>query len=101
MATRSEIVSGPSKFDLMLALFDNLEQRRPITFTLETKVEGMDTDVTPPIHIYVVGLGGRGNESWIIKGNCHFSSGHRHVQAIYSTRTRKGGIELTTPELES
>jgi hypothetical protein len=83
-----EIINGPAKFDLMLALFD-IDKRRRINFAIDNR----DKDT---IHCVINGVTiGFDTEQWIITGRAD-SSGNgggvagRDFSAVYSTQTRKG-----------
>ncbi len=81
------IVDGPSKFDLMLALFDT--GGRTVAFR-------MKSDDTVQARIYSVGIEDGSGESWLITGSykrldnttCNFSG-------YYTTRRRTGYIKDT------
>ncbi len=62
MTAQINLVNGPSKFDLMLALFDNKNANRKVTFLTESgnEYEAM---------ISAVEAEGVSGESWNIKGS--------------------------------
>ena len=89
---RFSIVKGPSKFDLMLSLFDgNKEPRRTVELHLE--------EARAPIAIAITAIeqeNGSG-ESWIFKG---YLTNYRRgfaVSGFYSSSGRKGFINFITP----
>jgi hypothetical protein len=94
MATQGIISNGPSKFDLMLGLFDGeFTNRREIDFTITD--EGDDLAYKSRIVINGLKRENSDSESWLFEGWCtanaiRFSS---KVSGHYSTKTRKGQIE--------
>lgn len=95
----SDIVQGPSKFDLMLALFD----RKPInTRSVEFKLAG-GNNISAHVVLNGVEVESGCGESWIFKGYVRRASPslERSVPAppsdcwgYYRTDTRKGWIKL-------
>lgn len=83
-----KIINGPSKFDLMLALFDIDKQRR-INFVVDN--HGKNT-----IYCIISGVTiGFDTEQWIITGKITSDRNGggiagRNFSAVYSTHTRKG-----------
>lgn len=91
MAYKQEIVSGPSKMDLMLAVFDGARtKRRSVEFEVTT--EG---GITWPMTI-IVDRAGRidgSDENWTFKGvRIDHAFDSRPVSGHFSTKTRKGTI---------
>ena len=86
--TQSKITSGPSKFDLMLALFDRKGSKpRIVSFTFE------DQGVFPfQVIIEQVGIEDGSGESWMIKG-AWVRGDIRGFEAHYRTDTRTGWIK--------
>ncbi len=91
-----EITDGPSKFDLMLALFDgNCEHRREVVFNLRA---GKSTSTLAVIDSVVVidsvtredGSG----ESWNFEGRVVDFVGNPKIIGYFSTRTRKGWVRF-------
>lgn len=79
-----EIVNGPSKFDLMLALFDR-EGGSKIKLSIQ---EGEGSN-SLEFELHAVGRHGFSKEDWHIK-----VTNERHIyEGRYSTQTRKGHIE--------
>lgn len=81
-STQIDITNGPSKFDLMIALFDMEREIRDLKF------------VTPEGDLYCSILGvsaedGSG-ESWCLHGMC----GANNYEAYFHTRTRRGWFKL-------
>lgn len=92
MARRFEIVDGPSKWDLMLALFDReCCPSRMVTFSI--RGPQMDLGKHPifseSFEINEVSQEDGSGENWLFKGSC-FS---KHAHGFFSTRTRKGWLE--------
>ncbi len=91
------IVDGPSKCDLMLALFDGdcYHCRRPLTFSLEDpEPEPMaPKSVDLPFVIEEIGRKDGSGENWNFKG-VYVSNQKCLAQGFFSTRTRKGWIEF-------
>jgi len=96
MATQKKIIDGPSKFDLMLSLFDgDIQHRRIAKFTLAGDAE---------IRVFVDSIereDGSG-ESWNITGNIHgrvistalMKAYGEKFEMYFSTKKRKGTITL-------
>lgn len=83
------IEDGPSKFDLMLAFFDNTASKtRTVCFGLtglnnaytEANITGLDFE------------DGSG-DSWLFRGYTKLGDLQYKVKGYYSTKTRKGWIE--------
>ncbi len=78
---RTRITSGPSKFDLMLSLFD----RKPVKFTVDKKeIE---------VRINRIEAEDSSCESWNLVGYiiCQLTSRPEpHFSAYFSTKTRSG-----------
>ena len=86
MATETmAIVAGPSKYDLMLGLFEGKEAE----FTLRyTGLANSPVDHVVRVRILSVGREDDSNESWMIG----FYVGLQHFRGYFSTRDRKGWI---------
>lgn len=85
-----QITAGPSKWDLMLALFDNAaDQTRELRFDARTSNDNLRTSFDITINGIFVEDGS--GESWNIFGRTH----NKHVKMHYSTRQRKGMILFT------
>jgi len=87
---RSEIVGGPSKFDLMLALFDRPPERS-IEFTVASKDNPGQT-FTIGVNIVRVGRVFGGWE-WIGRPSQYDPANWRWLYGEFRTDTRKGWIE--------
>lgn len=86
MANVTTIESGPSKYDLMLALFDRCSARpRPVTFTFRAESR---KPVETEVHVEGVEIEDGSGESWIVTVN-DWNGKVRH-RLFYSTRTRTG-----------
>lgn len=85
-----QIVTGPSKWDLMQALFEgNSDSQKPVIFT----VEGIGNI---EVQINDVGREDGSGESWLIKGYERLlGSTLRPVKGYFNTRSRKGHIRTT------
>ncbi|MGH7175334.1 MAG: hypothetical protein ACREGR_03180 [Minisyncoccia bacterium] len=98
-AVRAKIANGPSKFDLMLALFD----RKVVnTRHVEFKMEG-EGKIAAHVVIFEVRVEDGSGESWLFKGRVRGMEPDSHVgvppvsrgvHGWYRTDTRKGWIEL-------
>lgn len=101
MATRSPsqsvpISNGPSKFDLMLALFDSRPpDRRWITFHVEEyRRETLD------VHVLAVERKDGSCERWNFKGLVRFSEHYGgYCSGTYSTQDRKGTLTVEVEHL--
>ena len=82
-----QIVDGPSKYELMLALFDRtFEKPRPVRFKIQRRVGYEAVEVWA--HILSVGIEDGSGENWNIEvQNIDFSV---HHHGYYSTKTRTG-----------
>jgi hypothetical protein len=89
---RLEITDGPSKFDLMIALFDGKSHdRRTVKFVFHNPPADFST-----WHNFVVNMLERKNgqlDDWLFAG--YFSDALRptYMQGFFSTKTRKGWME--------
>lgn len=96
MARKQEtitITSGPSKFDLMLALFDSGPDRvRSVVF--ESWVNRAKTSYS--VHLNSVEREDGSGESWNFKGTCRTPGApHSHqVEGYFSTRIRTGTLKF-------
>lgn len=96
-AVRNDIIQGPSKFDLMLALFDRkVNNPRHVDFKLS------GGNVTTFVVINGVEVEDGSGENWIFKGYAKNATATDHQGAktsstcfgFYRTDTRKGWIEF-------
>lgn len=99
MAQRSNIVDGPSRFDLMLALF--FDRSSVPRYTVEFMVEDMlflqeSAGQNPTPVAFVINQlareGGSG-EKWLFEGYYQIGRCTFPVSGFFSTRTRKGWVE--------
>ena len=82
-AIRFEIHKGPSRFDLMIALF--VRRLKYVFFELSG-----ESEIKTTIEVSVCDVGTDGaDENWIVKG-WHKGAMARPYEARYNTRTRKG-----------
>ncbi len=87
---RYEIEDGPSKWDLILAIFDgDSNHRREVTFSIEC----------PGFNERGFTLNGASREdgsgdNWIIHGYCSAETKGGKMSGFYSTKTRKGWLEF-------
>lgn len=87
------VTGGPSKFDLMLSLFDGNQTPRK---TVEFKLEGIKT----PVRVAVTGVSqedGSG-ESWIIEGWLSGMEKSFPISLWFTTSSRKGYITFKPHE---
>ena len=83
------ITNGPSKFDLMLSLFDgNKKPRRTVTFQIQGGPGEIEVAVT------MVRQEDGSGESWLFGGHCHNSIPTLNVNGYFNTRSRKGWLDL-------
>jgi hypothetical protein len=102
MATRFEIVDGPSKFDLMLALFDvgfKGKYPRGVIFTIDDKQRkvGWSGGQFPPLVFLIDSLSREDGscENWNWEGVCvELDIEHLRTKGFFSTKTRKGWVEI-------
>lgn len=91
--TRYTIVNGPSKWDLMLAFFDKLgNRRRSVIFTMK---EGGPADSwTGEVVVNNLEWEDGSSESWNFKGYATFLGVKNGVRGYFGTMSRKGWIEF-------
>jgi hypothetical protein len=99
------IVRGPSKFELMLALFDHtMTNGRTVTFVVGNgaammhEASGRELGLTGATRVEVaineVGRESGDGESWLFKG--YVPGGAKSVEGYYSTRTNTGRLKRST-----
>lgn len=105
---RAVILNGPSKWDLMLALFDPRigRSRRDVTLQIR-QTDGRGESHKRLLSVVICQLGRAENgheERWSFNGKAVDYDDHSgaiwssaEVRGEYSTRTRKGLIEWVTP----
>ena len=90
------IVGGPSRWDLMLAIFDgDFHHRRIVTFSL-------DPQENLPIRSLIctineVGREDGSGENWLFEGETYYPAeivSNYHIHGFFSTRTRTGWVEM-------
>jgi hypothetical protein len=90
---RFQIVGGPSKMDLMLALFDSsYDKPRPVNFSLIEWPEGQPASGTPlhiQMHVTSVQKEDGSGESWNVEAAARGPESKDYTM-YYSTRTRTG-----------
>ncbi|HAO64709.1 TPA: hypothetical protein DCQ44_01875 [Candidatus Taylorbacteria bacterium] len=94
MATKKtfRISTGPSKFDLMLSLFDGTDHE--VGFTFKGRLGEEDT----PASEIIISAVRRGSKPdlWLIEGKCaRMGNEEILVAGEYSTKTRTGLLEFT------
>lgn len=90
-ATRFSIEDGPSKFDLMAALFDG----KKVIITLRDAAPPTTGRMRlPEVYVRSVEIEDGSRESWLIKGWCSGPSGSREFTGYFDSRTRKGWMEF-------
>lgn len=83
------ITNGPSKYDLMLGLFDRECSRpRPVQFALQ--IPGRPHPLGMELHVEGVDIEDGSGESWIITGSDW--KNNVKYRLYYSTMTRKGTV---------
>ncbi len=91
MAKKSfKIIDGPSKFDLMMALFDNTATApRRLNFRLEG-------EEVFSIYLLSVGREDGSGESWLLEGIAFWPSrfSDRKVKGYFSTQRRIGHLNI-------
>ena len=89
MATQLDIVEGPSKMDLMLALFDNFRGGREVFFHFVAKQSSA-------VCITGVKLEDGSRERFLFEGYTPAAKGglSAPVNGCYDTKTRKGWIKF-------
>ncbi len=100
MAQRYKITNGPSKWDLMLGLFDNTASNpREVEFTIADSTEdpGPGEPVTLIAAKFVLNVIGResgSGEDWIFEGYNPRHPLRPAAKGYFSTRTRSGHVEV-------
>jgi hypothetical protein len=86
------IKSGPSKWDLMLALFDNNVLANPRT----VEFEFVENHAPEKVIVMSVEREDHSGDSWNITGFIPASGVHsqRNVRGYYSTQTRRGDLTI-------
>ncbi len=94
MATRYTIVKGPSKWDLMLSLFDSThDYPRPIYFDLRAERLG-NMGLTVPVLISLVRREDNSGESWLFEGSfAPIHGGGQKIHGWFKTTDRQGWLE--------
>ncbi|MFH1088513.1 MAG: hypothetical protein V1719_01580 [Patescibacteria group bacterium] len=87
-----KIIDGPGKWDIILSLFDN--QR--ITFVCD-KDDDLSGNYSTSLSVWITSIKREDihGESWEFKG---MDNAGRSVKGYFSPKTRKGEIDLGTPE---
>ncbi len=97
---RSDISYGPSKFELMMALFD---RKSVNTRDVEFRLGANDSTVVAHVVITGVEIEDGSGECWNFKGYVRRVAPHpkgtvppppRNCRGFYRTNTRRGSIEL-------
>ncbi len=90
--TQKQITDGPSKFDLMLALFDRAHGPRPVVFYVKQPDQPLIMVI-----IHELGLEDGSGASWLFKGSTTDSVGGRlpsqRVSGYFRTDKRTGYIK--------
>ncbi len=99
MTTQTSIIYGPSKFDLMISLFEgNPVPRKKVEFSINTGMTtsapaGKKLSMTEKLELAITGVeqeDGSG-ESWLFKG---YSEKYQKASGYYNSQTRKGWVKL-------
>lgn len=86
------IVGGPSKFDLMLSLFDgNKSPRRTVEFKLQ------ESQIPITVAITSVQQENGSGESWNILGEIVNSDRGFKIDGYFSTKARAGWLTISAP----
>ncbi len=86
------ITDGPSKFDLMVSLFEGCPSHRKfVTFELAGLAHLI------PVAITCVEQKDGSGESWNIKGWARTDTVQAHVEGYYASRGRKGLLKFVVP----
>ncbi|TAK03909.1 hypothetical protein EPO34_01995 [Patescibacteria group bacterium] len=91
------IKSGPSKYDLMLALFErSMNNLRPVTFILKStdKSNWWVENKKLTLHITEVGIKDGSGQSWCFRGQSEDGTYHK---GWFRTDTREGTIGVEPP----
>ena len=97
MASNVGIKNGPSKYDLMLALFDrSMSNPRLVTFILKStdKSNWWAENMKLSLHITDVGIEDGSGESWCFRGQSE--DGRRHM-GWFRTDSREGTVDVEPP----
>jgi hypothetical protein len=92
MANQYNIIGGPSKFDLMISLFDGaLSATKPVEFC----VNDCPLQIKR-IRIVSIGREDGSGDSWNFTGVDTETTPALRVEGYYSTKNRKGRIRLAS-----
>lgn len=96
---RWDITDGPSKWDLMLALFDgDAQHRRWHVFTVsdpQASPREKTSNLGMPILVNGLAREDGSGENWLFNGEWDDGTiAQNKVRGFFSTKTRKGWIEL-------
>jgi len=97
MAYRLTITNGPSKWDLMLALFDgDVRHRRTVTFSLEDPAPQCDHPGIPDLDFVINGIQREdvSGELWLLEGYYPGFNRNRPMRGCFNTQTRRGWLEF-------
>lgn len=82
-----DILGGPNKYELMLALFDrSLDRSRPVQFRVLRRKGMQPVDVQ--VHIISVSIEDGSGESWLVE--CQSTKTTQYYNGYYSTKSRTG-----------
>ncbi len=93
-----DILDGPSKFDLMLALFDgDAHHRRRVAFVFSNDKLDWLKQWFRELEVVISEIARKddSDELWLFKGYVPWSPEPLTVEGFFSTQTRKGCIKLT------
>jgi len=91
---RRELIDGPSKWDLMLSLFDDTLRRVTFVCNIGDDSSG-NYSASLGVLISAVEREDGSGESWNFKG---VDNAHRFVRGYFSTKSRRGCVEIGTLE---
>jgi len=84
------ILKGPSRFDLMIALFEG----KSVDFTI-TNLSGYPEKV--PARITSIGVKDRSKKTWLIEGDFTFRFSVLYFKGHFNSQGRQGWIRLIQP----
>lgn len=87
--TRFSIKDGPSKFELMTALFDAKEVMFTLDVGIPTRIRITSVGIPQTLANFLE------KDSWLIEGYGIGSSGSRKFKGCFNCRTRKGWMEFS------
>lgn len=92
---RAQILKGPLKWDLILALFDpeGNGSLRSVTFLIKVKSETGNSEVQMKVQVHIISVQRLGNSRYRIAGIFENSAYLTDCEGEYSSETGKGFLE--------